>query len=276
MSRQMPNLGKVDDLLRENQKLIAIGRLAASIAHEINNPLEAVTNLLFLMGEERDLSPNARTYLTLAQKELSRVVQISKQTLNFYRESLAPVPVQLEELMEEALGLYERKIAEKKLTLRRQYTSLPAITLFPGEMRQIFSNLIVNAIEAAPKEGLLWIRLRPTRRWSDSTVRGIRVTIADNGSGIAPATRKQLGRPFLTTKGQQGTGLGLWVAMSIIQRNRGGLQIYSSTRADRHGSAFSVFLPTNMRPQAVVRSTSVQPENVEENRDDDASLETAC
>jgi two-component system NtrC family sensor kinase len=265
----------IADLLRENQKLITMGRLTASIAHEINNPLESVTNLLFLMGEERGLPPGVRAYLALAQRELSRAVQISKQTLNFYRESQSPAPVHLEELLEEVLVLYERKISDKKLTLRRRYTSTPELDLFPGEIRQVFSNLIVNAIEATHEGGTLWIRLRRAHLWSDSGIQGLRVTVADNGAGIPKETRRRLGTPFLTTKGQNGTGLGLWVAMSIIDRNRGNLRIYSSTNSRRHGTIFSIFLPTNMHPQAVRPSVSAAA-TAGDDDEDESSLEAAC
>jgi signal transduction histidine kinase len=276
MNEQLQTPESVATLLQENQKLIAIGRLSASIAHEINNPLEAVTNLLFLLGEEQGLPPTARTYLALAQRELSRVVQISKQTLSFYRESPSPAPVRIKDLLEEVLVLYGRKITEKKLKLSRKYTFSQSVHLFPGEWRQVFSNLIVNAIEATPEGGTLWIRIKSGRQWSDSGVRGVRITIADNGCGIAPDTRRHLGTPFVTTKGQRGTGLGLWVAMSIIQRNRGCLHVCSSIHPRRHGTAFSIFLPTNMRPQAVAHTTPVAEAAEAEDGEDESSLEAAC
>jgi signal transduction histidine kinase len=248
-------------VLRENQKLIAIGRLTASIAHEINNPLESISNLLFLLGREDGLSTNAQSYLALAQKELGRVVQISKQTLNFYRETSNPVFVHVDQLLEEVLVLYRRRIEEKRLHIRREYRSQQAVRVFPGEIRQVLSNLIVNAIEASPDGGTLWLRLRSTPQGLDGGVRGVRITIADNGRGIDPAIRKNLGVPFVTTKGHQGTGLGLWVSMSIIRRHGGKLQAHSCTRPSRHGTAFSIFLPVNLRPQEVSRSphTSSEP-----------------
>lgn len=239
--------------LRENQKLITLGRLAASIAHEINNPLESITNLLFLLGEERDLSASARSYLVLAQRELERVTHISRQTLNFSRETTGPVRCRVDDLLEEVLSLYSRRIKEKNLSIQRQYQCPDEPVVYPGEMRQVLSNLITNAIEASVPNGRLRLRLRCTRAWSDPGVRGIRISIADNGSGIPPEVQRRLGEPFFTTKGQRGTGLGLWVTRSIVQRYGGEIQLRSSIDPRRHGTVFSIFLPTNLRPQPVHR-----------------------
>ncbi|MGB7136879.1 MAG: ATP-binding protein [Acidobacteriaceae bacterium] len=239
--------------LRENQKLITIGRLAASITHEINNPLESITNLLFLLGEEQDLSSAARGYLVLAQRELDRVTQICRQTLNFSRETSGPVRVHIDGLLEEVLALYSRRIMEKNLRVERQYDCPDEPAVYPGEMRQVFSNLITNAIEASSPNGRLLLRVRCTRAWSDPGVRGVRVSVGDNGSGIPPQIQRRLGEPFFTTKGQSGTGLGLWVTRSIIQRYGGEIQLRSSVDPRRHGTVFSIFLPTNLRPQRVDR-----------------------
>jgi len=245
-------LERAADVLRENQKLLTLGRLAASIAHEINNPLESVTNLLYLMEIDQTSPEKSADYLKLAQRELNRVVQICKQTLMFSRETSTPVRLQLAELIEEVLVLYGRKIADKNLRVVRQYESSGSVTAFPGEMRQVLSNLITNAIEASAANGKLVLRIRDARKWSDSGVLGLRFSVADNGSGISPEVRKRLGEPFFTTKGQAGTGLGLWVTRSILSRYGGNLQVRSSTSEMRHGTVFSVFLPTNMRPLVVV------------------------
>jgi signal transduction histidine kinase len=239
----------VTDVLRENQKLITLGRLAASIAHEINNPLESITNLLYLM--EQEASGKTAEYLKLAQRELSRVVQISKQTLTFSRETSVAVRVQLSELIEEVLGLHARRIGDKNLRVVRQYESYEQITVFPGEMRQVMSNLISNAIEATPARGRIVIRIRAARRWSGHGARGLRLSIGDNGSGIPEEVRNRLGEPFFTTKGQSGTGLGLWVTQSILSRYGGSLRLRSSVMPGRHGTVFSIFLPLNLRPLAV-------------------------
>ncbi len=252
-SNAQHELDRSAGMLRENQKLITIGRLAASIAHEINNPLESVMNLLYLLGEEQGLSQTMVSYLALAQRELERVAQISRQTLKFSRETTHPVPVHLEELLEEVLSLYSRRILEKNIRVERQYNCTEEAMAFPGEMRQVLSNLVTNAVEASSLNGRLRLRVRCTRSWTDPGVRGIRVSVGDNGSGISPEVQHRLGEPFFTTKGQRGTGLGLWVTRSIVQRYGGEIQLRSSVHPERHGTVFSMFLPTNLRPQMVDR-----------------------
>ena len=242
-------LDQVAKVLRENQKLISLGRLAASIAHEINNPLESITNLLYLM--EPDMPEKSSAYLKLAQRELSRVVQISKQTLTFSRETKALVRVQLAELIEEVLALHNRRVSDKNLRVVRQYETTEPVTVFPGEMRQVLSNLISNAIEATAPRGRIVIRIRAARRWSGRGTRGLRVSIGDNGTGIPASLRRRLGEPFFTTKGQGGTGLGLWVTNSILKRYGGNMQLRSSISPVRHGTVFSLFLPSAMNSVAI-------------------------
>lgn len=234
-------LNQVAQILRDNQKLITLGRLAASIAHEINNPLESITNLLYLM--EQSKPEKASEYLKLAQRELSRVVQISKQTLTFSRETRGPVQAQLAELIEEVLGLHARRIGDKNLHVVRQYETCKPLTVFPGEMRQVLSNLLSNAVEATSDEGRIVIRIRASRSWTGREARGLRLSIGDDGSGISEEIRNHLGEPFYTTKGQRGTGLGLWVTRSILGRYGGMLQLRSSVSPVRHGTVFSIFLP---------------------------------
>lgn len=250
-ARAQQELERAAYMLRENQKLITVGRLAASIAHEINNPLESITNLLYLVGEDQSLPSSARGYLHLAQRELERVAQISRQTLNFSRETAGPVRARVDELVEEVLSLYSRRIAEKNLRVERQYDCPDEAVVYPGEMRQVLSNLVTNAVEALAMNGRLRLRVRSSRSWSDPGVRGIRVTVGDNGSGIEPSIQRRLGEPFFTTKGQRGTGLGLWVTRSIVQRWGGEIQLRSSVDPQRHGTVFSIFLPTNLRPRIV-------------------------
>jgi two-component system, NtrC family, sensor kinase len=252
-ARTKGELERASGILRDNQKLIGVGRLAATIAHEINNPLESVTNLLYLLGEETNLSEAARGYLAMAQRELNRVAQISRQTLKFARETPGPQRARIDELLEEVLALYSRRIAEKNLRIARRYDCREEVLVYPGEMRQVLSNLVTNAIEASVMNGRLYLRVRGSRSWSDPGVRGIRVSVGDNGTGIPADVQRRLGEPFFTTKGLRGTGLGLWVTRSIIERYGGEIQLRSSTAADRHGTVFSIFLPTNLGPRAVDR-----------------------
>jgi signal transduction histidine kinase len=246
-----PELERVADVLRENQKLITLGRLAASIAHEINNPLESITNLLYLM--EQDNSEKISNYLQLAQRELARVVQITRQTLTFSRETTAPVRIEMADLIEEVLSLYARRISDKHLRIARQYETREQVLALPGEMRQVLSNLISNALEASAPRGRIVIRIRESHYWNaERKERGIRFSIGDNGPGITAEARSRLGQVFFTTKGQSGTGLGLWVTKSILNRYGSSLQIRSSNGERQHGTVFSFVLPLRLRPVAVM------------------------
>jgi len=240
------------DGLMENQKLMTIGRLTGSITHEINNPLESVTNLLYLLKTQPDLSKNSENYLSLAERELERVTHIIRQTLNFYRESSKTVWMKPAELLEDVLLLYAPKLRERQIEIVREFNSDAKLLIFPGEIRQVFSNLVTNAIDASVPGGKVILRIRHARKWSDEGISGIRIVVADSGCGINAETRENLGRLFYTTKGQRGTGLGLWVTQAILKRYGGEIQLYSSTREGRHGTVFSVFMPTNMRPQPVL------------------------
>jgi signal transduction histidine kinase len=238
--------------MHESQRLISIGRLVGSIAHEINNPLEAVANLLFLIEREPGMPAASRGYLTMAQGELNRAIQISKQTLNFYRESSEPVPVRMGSLLDDVLVLHGHRIAAKRLRVVRQYRADDPINVFPGAMRQIFSNLIGNAIEASSENGSLCLRVRNSRMRRGSGVTGLRILIGDTGTGMSAEVRRRVGEPLFTTKGQQGTGLGLWVTRSIVEGYGGELALRSST-GKNHGSVFSIFLPTDLRPRSLTR-----------------------
>jgi signal transduction histidine kinase len=238
-------------LLLENQKLVTVGRLATSIAHEINNPLEAVTNLLFLIATEKGLTPQGRVFVATAQAEMNRVSQISKQALNFNRETPHAVRVEPCGLMEDVLALHGRRAQEKGIHIRREYRTNSTITAFPGEIRQVFSNLVSNAIEATAPGGSIRVRVSASRVWSDTGEEALRITIADTGCGIPAEVRRRVGEMFFTTKGQKGTGIGLWLAQSILHRHGGHMQLSSSTSKHRHGTVFTIFLPTTMRPSIV-------------------------
>lgn len=246
-----PEMEQVTDLLRENQKLITLGRLAASIAHEINNPLESVTNLLYL--SERANSEDTTAYLRTARRELERAVQIARQTLSFSRETNAPVRIDLADLIEEALGLYARAVRGKQIRILRRYEERSMAPVFPGEIRQVLANLISNSIEASRQNGSIVIRLRNSSRWTHrGRERGIRFTIGDSGSGIPAELLDRIGQPFFTTKGQSGTGLGLWVTQSILSHYGSSLQVRSSVRPPQRGTVFSFVLPHRLGPIEVM------------------------
>jgi signal transduction histidine kinase len=187
---------------------------------------------------------------------MTRVVEISKQALNFNRETANAIRVEPCGLIEDVLALYSRRAQEKRIDIRREYRTDSTITAFPGEIRQVFSNLVSNAIEATASEGRIRVRVSRARLWSDAGQEGLRITIADTGCGIPAQVRRRLGEPFFTTKGQKGTGIGLWLSQSILQRYGGHMQLRSSTLEHRHGTVFTIFLPTNLRP-AIVESARV-------------------
>ncbi len=244
------------DSLRESQKLISIGRLTAEIAHEINNPLESVGNFLYLAQAESGLSERATEYLRSAERELGRVVQISKQTLSFNRESDRPMAIRMADLMEEVVELYSRRITGKSIDLVREYGEIDGMSALPGEIRQVLSNLVTNAIEASARGGKLRLRIRNGHKFiGDTRVHGLRLSVADTGSGIPADARKRLGELFFTTKGQAGTGLGLWVTRSIVRRY-GGTMCLKSCTGNVHGTVFHIFLPFE-RPAPLRRSSKV-------------------
>ncbi len=238
---------RTENVLRLNEKLAATGRLAATIAHEINNPLEAVTNLIFLLQYHANLDDTARQYVNAAASELSRVVHIARQTLGFYRDTSSPVPVGISTLLQDVLDLYSRKAANRNIQVEPQFEYNVVVHGFPGELRQIFSNLVANAIEAIGRGGKLRVRVHRARGWRGQAREGVRISIADNGPGISLENRQKIFEPFFTTKSEKGTGLGLWVARGIVQKHGGAIFLHTSTRPGHSGTCFAVFLPADGR-----------------------------
>jgi signal transduction histidine kinase len=232
---------RAEKVLRTSEKLATAGKMAASLAHEINNPLAAVTNLLYLVAQDASLSQHSQKFITMATSELARVSQITRNILAFYRESHSPVNIDLADLIASVLELYAPKIRQSHVEVDFRRGAACAITAFPGELRQVFSNLIVNAVDAMPAGGKLHIRVRPSRRSQQS---GVRLVVADTGSGIPRDHLNHLFEPFFTTKGEKGTGLGLWVSRDIISKHDGTIQIRTASGARKNGTCFSIFLPT--------------------------------
>ena len=239
---------RAEALLRNTERMAAMGRLAATIAHEINNPLESVTNVFYLLSKHSSLDQTARTYLAIAEDELKRISHIVKQTLGFYRETERPVPVKLSTVLDSVFELYEHRGDKTGIRLERKYEIDPVVLGYPGELRQIFSNLVVNAMEAVGEGGRVRIRTSPARDWRHGARRGVRVVIADDGPGIADKNRRHLFEPFFTTKGERGTGLGLWVTLGMVQKHKGNIRVRSNT-GGHHGTVFSVFLPWHEEPE---------------------------
>jgi signal transduction histidine kinase len=238
-------LQRISEALRQNQKMVSIGRIAATIAHETNNPLESVVNLLYLLRDEVT-TENGLRYVAAAERELSRVVEITRQTLQFYRESSKPIEVQVSGLVDEVLALYRRKLTVKNLAIVKELGNCQLVRALPGELRQVISNLVVNAIDATPRGGKLRVRLKEAHSWNGNRVPGIQLLVGDNGCGIPQQSLRRIGDAFFTTKGQQGTGLGMWVTRGILTKYNGRMHIASSTRPNRHGTVISIFLPYSM------------------------------
>ncbi len=225
----------------EAEKLATTGRLAATIAHEINNPLEAVANLIYLLETDAKLPPEAREHARIAQRELGRVSHIAKQTLSFYRDTGRPGIFNVVSAIQEVIDLYGPKARSRNLNVRLvNHDDEIAIQGYLGELRQVASNLLLNALDASPDGGMILVRAKRTRAAGRA---GVRITFADRGRGIPKELVGKLFRPFFTTKEQRGTGLGLWVALGIVTRHGGNIQIASSTRPEKHGTCVSVWLP---------------------------------
>ncbi|MGZ4899829.1 MAG: PAS domain-containing sensor histidine kinase [Candidatus Angelobacter sp.] len=236
---------KIDRALRTTEKLAAAGRLAATVAHEINNPLAAVTNLVYLAKRDAGDAKKVSGYLELAGRELERVAHIARQTLGFYRETSSPIRFSVAQALDDLLLLYATRFEARKIRVVKQYDEDIEITALAGEIRQAFSNIVTNAIDAMPEGGSLLIRVSKSRKWDNIDVPGVRVTILDTGSGIAPQHVKDLFQPFFTTKEDVGTGLGLWITRNIIEKHGGAIHVRSRTGPEKHGTVFSIFLPLN-------------------------------
>jgi len=232
---------KAEKALIQSEKLAAVGRLASSISHEINNPLESVINLLYLIASHQGLPPELRTYVELTQSEIGRVSQIATQTLRFHRQAVRPSEVTAQELVEPVLRLYQGRLLNSGINVRCDFLSSTPILCLQNEVRQVLSNLIGNAIDAMRTGGTLVLRSHDARHKGDAEA-GVRITVADNGHGMSEETRKRVYEPFFTTKDLNGTGLGLWISAEIVNRHRGKLRVKSS-EGPRRGTVFSLFLP---------------------------------
>jgi signal transduction histidine kinase len=237
-----------EEALRKTEKLAAAGRLAASIAHEINNPLEATTNLLYLLRQETSLGPQARSYADSAQYELSRVAEMTQQTLRFYRQSTLPVVANLGELLDSVVTLFHGRLHARRIELIRNIAPETDLYCFAGEMRQLFANLVGNALDASNEGGRLFLDVRRSRFAGDGSI-GVRIFVADNGCGMTAETRRRIFEPFFTTKDDTGTGLGLWVSDEIIHKHNGNVRVRSRFREQSapegksSGTIFMIFFP---------------------------------
>lgn len=238
-----------EDALRRTEKLAAVGRLSASIAHEINNPLEAITNLLYLIRRQDGLDEKSADYADLAEHEVARMSEIVQQTLRFHRQSTKAATANVGEILESVLSLHRGRVRALQIKVGQKFRGDVELFCFAGEMRQLFANLIGNALDAMPGHGgRLVLEVRNSRSWKDPSVPGVRVVVADTGCGMSRATQRRIFEPFFTTKEATGTGLGLWVSAEIIQKHQGSVRVRSRSAYDhdqgKSGTVFMVFLPS--------------------------------
>jgi len=210
------------------------------VAHEINNPLEAVCNLIYIVKNSKSLPEDIVGYLTMAEQELDRVSHITRQTLGFYRDSSEPGPVQLRGVLESVLRLYENKLKSKSIAIEMDLADCPPIHALQGEIKQLLANLISNAADAVAPGGIIRISMAPAL---DEHRNGVDVRVADNGPGVPEKNRTHIFEPFFTTKEDVGTGLGLWVSKEIAERHGGKLRLGSGHDNGLGGAVFIVFLP---------------------------------
>ncbi len=239
--RDLTEQRKRDEALRRLEKLAAVGQLASSIAHEINNPLESLTNLLYLMRLS-DSTEEIHEYVAVAQTELARVTEITMQTLRFHRQSSRSVEVDMAGLVRSVVGLYTGRLLVRRVMVEWRLLEVAKVLCLEGEIRQVLNNLVRNAVDAIGVQGgRLLLRLHPQHDGKSGRA-GVRITIADTGEGIRPDIASRLYQAFLTSKELTGTGLGLWVSRGIVEKHGG--RIRTRTRqGERHGTVFSVWLP---------------------------------
>ena len=242
IARDITQQKKTEHALHTSERLASVGRLAATVAHEINNPLEAVTNLIYLARKSKDAEEVGR-YLAAAEEELTRVSHLTKQTLGFYRYSFAPVATTLGHMVTSLVSVFASRIRNKEIEISAEIEQDPEIVAVAGEIRQLLANLISNSIDAVPMRGQIRIRLSAAQERGGERRTGVRLTVADCGPGIPEEIRSRLFEPFFTTKKDVGTGLGLWVCKGIVDKHHGRIQVKSSTTPGRSWTVFSVFLP---------------------------------
>jgi PAS domain S-box-containing protein len=242
INRDITSQLQAEEALRKAERLAAMGRMAGIIAHEINNPLEAISNAFYLLRNHQSLDEEARYLAALAEQELSRVAHITKQTLNFYRESQQATMVSIPDILDNVLELQSRRIRLNRITLKKKYQASGVIQGFSGELKQVFLNIIDNAIQAMPQGGCLRVRVYESHEPKTGRA-GIGASVCDTGLGISQQQAKRIFEPFFTTKETKGTGLGLWISKGIVQKYEGNISFRSIRQGSEHVTCFSVFLP---------------------------------
>lgn len=230
-----------EEALQKSEKFAVIGRLSASVAHEINNPLEAISNVLYLL-DQTALNPQQQQYLHVAQEELQRVAEIAAHTLTFNRHSNVRGAASVSVLLDSALALYRSRLTSSGVVVESRHQNTPPLRCYPGELRQLFANLIGNAFDATRNGGRIVVRERYAMH-PNTGQPGIRIILADTGHGMGADVKAHLFEPFHSTKGRHGNGLGLWISKGIVDKHGGSLRFRSSTKQGSSGTVFSIFLP---------------------------------
>ena len=233
---------QAEQALLRSEKLASVGRMAASVAHEINNPLAAVMNAVYLASSNLDERELARQYLDVADDELKRIAHITRQTLGFYRESSAPATICVSSIVDSAVDLLRGKIKGKRATIEKRYDGNLQVMAVPGELRQVFSNLLANSLEAIGEEGAIKLRVSKSTCVNSGRPR-VRVTVADDGKGIDDDARPHIFEALFTTKESTGSGLGLWVSKQLIDKHSGSIRVRSRSQGPRRGTVVAIFLP---------------------------------
>lgn len=244
IARDITQQKKAEQALRTTERLASVGRLAATVAHEINNPLEAVTNLVYLAQNAPD-KKTAERFLSQAQEELGRVSHLTKQTLGFYREAKGAAPTRIGSLLPPLLAIFSPRMRNKGIQIHTEIRQDPQVMAVSGEIRQLLANFLSNSIDAVEPGGQIKVRLSSAGELNHGCQTGVRLTIADSGCGIPALVRRKLFEPFFTTKKDVGTGLGLWICKSIVEKHGGKIQVKSSAKSGRSWTVFSVLLPLN-------------------------------
>jgi PAS domain S-box-containing protein len=240
---------KMEEALRKSEKLALAGRFAATVAHEINNPLEALRNLIHLARTAEEESKYSAHYLTLADSELSRVAQITKRFLGFYREKSDPIQIKVSEVLDEVVAMLGPTLDRKGLHIERRYERESHVLASTAHLRQIILNLVTNAVDACERGEKIILHVRTVTDWRNGNGRGVRIVVADTGHGIPQSERSKIFEPFFTTKQDVGTGLGLWITKQLIENYGGRIRMRSSEAEGRSGTTFSMFFPKRIISQ---------------------------
>jgi PAS domain S-box-containing protein len=232
--------------LRISERLASVGRLAATIAHEINNPLEAATNLVYL-ARDSAISQDQRDFLAATEEELARISHLTKQTLGFYRETKGAERIRISPIVDQLISIFGTRIRNKSVDIHREIKGDPEVYAVADEIRQLITNLLSNSIDAVTRGGQIRLRISAATEWNRKGRSGARLTVADSGSGIPKAVRSELFEPFFTTKKEVGTGLGLWLSKGIVERHHGSIRVKSRSEPGNGWTVFSVFLPSSVQ-----------------------------